>query len=155
MEEFPYHHGKAPDANRRRGLKRAAPVLAAAAAGLAIGTLLEHGQVGQDDKPIRARVEEVQPNCRAETNWRRLPESTNWQLLAELLRVDRPRAQSSEMALVICDEGVQASDILNAPINVAGHEGPCLPLDLMKDDKNPFDLHKEIFAVCARQEDAV
>lgn len=152
MEEFPYH-GKEPDANRRRGFKRAAPVLAAAAAGLAIGTLLGHGRETQRFQG--ARTETARPDCRAETNWRQLPESTNWQLLAELLNVDRPRAQTAEMALVMCDEGVQASDILNAPIEVAGREGPCLPLDLMKDDKNPFDLHKEIFAVCAGQDAAV
>jgi hypothetical protein len=155
MGEFPYRHDNEPDARRHSEFKRAAPVLAAALAGLAVGTFFEHGQRKQDNRPVRAPVETAQPNCRAETSWRHLPQSTNWRFLAKLLNVDQSRAQKSEMALVICREGIQAADILNEPIEVAGHEGPCLPLDLMKDDKNPLDLHKEIFAVCAGHDEAV
>ena len=158
MGEFPYHHDKKPDASRRWELRRAAPILAVAAAGLAIGSFFETGHNGRNsDRPISPQAEFHKPSCQAETEWRGLPKSTDWHFLAALLRVSDGQAEAAKMAVVDCDEGITPMDILNTPIDVEGQDGPCLPLDFLADvkTKNPFERHKEIFAVCAGQETIV
>jgi len=158
MGEFPYHHDKKPDDSRRWELRRAAPILAVAAAGLAIGSFFETGQKSHDTDGIaRPPARFHKPSCQAETEWRGLPKNTDWHFLATLLRVDDGQAEAAQMSVVSCDEGISPMDILNTPIDVEGQDGPCLPLDFLADvkTKNPFERHKEIFAVCAGQETIV
>lgn len=154
MEEFPYHHDKKPDAGRHREFRRALPVLAAAAAGLAIGGLLKNGNDGQQNAATLSTVPEAKTAlCSPETDWRGMPETTDWKFLASLMHVVVERAETAQVALVKCDEGIRAGDILNTRIDVEGQDGPCLPADFMPGvkSKNPFIRRKEVIAVCAGQ----
>ena len=100
MEEFPYHHDKKPDASRRRELRRAGPVLAAAAAGLIIGTFFENGQDGGRNPVHPAPDKAKRALCSPESNWRNMPDKTDWKFLASLLHVGVERAMTAQINLV-------------------------------------------------------
>ena len=126
------------------------PVLVAAVAGLAVGTALHDGLT--KNKTSRAQLaSSTVPNCEAKHQWGSVPSGTNLEFLAGLLGVDVERATTARTAVVDCDLGLLAGEVLSRPIDVSGQTGPCLAAEVLSSQKpaSPTEAFHEVIAVCA------
>ena len=147
MENVPYNYKKESSESK---LGKLLPVLATAIAGLAVGTTL-HDELPKNKSSLAQLASSTVPNCQAKHRWGSVPPGTNFEFLAGLLGVDVERATTARSAVVDCDLGLMAGQVLSRPIDVSGQTGPCLAAEVLSSKKpaSPTQAFHEVIAVCA------